>query len=86
MDVMRLDGNAAAGMLFDVFGAEVTAARGKCASCGAVGALGAQHLYRAPRSPGGVLRCHACEATLMVLLRRGDSMRAAMPGVAWLDL
>ena len=32
-----LDGNAIAGLLFDVFGAEMTTATGVCASCGASG-------------------------------------------------
>ena len=32
-----LDGNAIGGLLHDVFGAEMTAAQGTCAACGARG-------------------------------------------------
>ena len=46
---LRLDGNAAAGLLHDVFVPEFTSARGACASCGAVGEMGVQHLYMTPR-------------------------------------
>ena len=45
MDALRLDGNAAAGLLHEVFGTEVTIARGTCDGCGAVEAVGAVHLY-----------------------------------------
>jgi Family of unknown function (DUF6510) len=42
---LRLDGNAAAGMLREVFAYDLSAARGACASCGAIGQIGSQHLY-----------------------------------------
>jgi hypothetical protein len=59
MDALRLDGNAAAGVLREVFGSEMTTALGTCGSCGAVGPVGAVHLYV---SAGMVLRCPSCEA------------------------
>ena len=40
---LRLDGNAAAGLLQEVFVHELTVARGACASCGAVGEMGARN-------------------------------------------
>src|SRR5919112_380206 len=54
---LRLDGNAAAGILREVFVHDVSAARGACACCGTIARLGSQHLYMYPRSPGGVLGC-----------------------------
>ena len=39
----KLDGNAAAGILSEVFALEVSGARGRCASCGNVSALGDAH-------------------------------------------
>ena len=51
---LRLDGNAAAGMLRDVFVNDLTTARGACASCGAIAEMGSQHLYMYPLSPGAV--------------------------------
>jgi hypothetical protein len=41
---LRLDGNAAAGLMREVFVHDMTAARGACASCGNVAAMGSQHL------------------------------------------
>jgi hypothetical protein len=42
---LRLDGNAAAGILREVFLQDLSAARGACAGCGAVAPMGSQHLY-----------------------------------------
>jgi hypothetical protein len=64
---LRLDGNAAAGILSEVFTAEMTTAIGTCASCGATNAFGAVQLYA--QAPGAVLRCPNCTAMLMCLVR-----------------
>ena len=82
---LRLDGNAAAGLLQDLFVHELTAARGACASCGAVAQMGGQHLYMYPRSPGAVLRCRECAGVLMVLVRGGGHLRVGLPGFVWLE-
>jgi Family of unknown function (DUF6510) len=82
----RLDGNAAAGLFQDIFVHELTAARGACAACGAVGEMGAQHLYMAPRAPGAVLRCAACDGVLMVIVHAGGRFRVALPGLVWLEM
>jgi Family of unknown function (DUF6510) len=60
-----LDGNAIAGLLLDVFGAEMTTATGVCAHCGASGLLAEQMVYN--RAPGTVVRCRSCTWVLMVL-------------------
>jgi hypothetical protein len=83
---LRLDGNAAGGVLQEIFVHEVTGARGECAGCGAIGELGAQHLYMAPQSPGAVLRCAACESVLMVIVHAGGRFRLALQGLAWLEM
>ena len=83
---LRLDGNAAAGMLRDVFVYDVSAARGACAACGAIGQMGSQHLYMYPLSPGAVLRCQACESILMVFVHAGGCYRFGMRGLKWLEL
>jgi len=41
MDVLMLDGNAIAGLLQEVFAAEMTTAIGICGDCGAAGPVGA---------------------------------------------
>lgn len=83
---LRLDGNAAAGLLQDVFVHEVTSARGACAGCGAIGEMGSQHLYMAPHSPGAVLRCAACESVLMVVAHVGGKLRLGLQGLVWLEM
>ena len=83
---LRLDGNAAAGILREVFVCELSAARGACAACGAIAPLGSQHLYMFPLSPGAVLRCSACQDVLMVLVHAGGRYRLGLRGLAWLEM
>ena len=61
-----LDGNAIAGELLEVFGAELTTATGTCAGCGGVAAVAEVAVYL--RAPGTVARCRSCDAVLMVLV------------------
>jgi hypothetical protein len=56
-DALHLDGNGIAGLLAEVFGADVSAVRRTCQSCAATRAVGA---HRAYRGAGAVLRCPAC--------------------------
>ena len=60
-----LDGNAVAGLLRDVFGAEMTAAVGNCARCGRRAPLAETASYF--RGPGLVLRCRTCESIIIVV-------------------
>jgi hypothetical protein len=83
---MRLDGNAAAGLLQDMFVVEVTTARGACDSCGAVAEIGALPLYMYPHAPGAVLRCGSCQSALVVVVHGGGRVRMGMPGLAWLEM
>ena len=83
---LRLDGNAAAGMLRDVFVDELTTARGACAACGAIAQIGSQHLYMQPLSPGGVLRCNTCEGVLMVFVQAEGRYRFGLQGLKWIDV
>jgi hypothetical protein len=83
---MRLDGNACAGLLAEIFALDLTAARGACASCGAVAQIGAQLLYGLPAGPGAVLRCCACESMLMVVVDGGTRYRLGVQGLTWLEV
>jgi hypothetical protein len=65
MDALMLDGNAVAGLLQEVFGAEMTTALGTCGSCGAREPLGAAHVFR---GAGVVLRCPHCSAVLAAIV------------------
>ena len=64
---LRLDGNAAAGLLSELFAAEMTTAMCTCASCGATNVLATAQLYA--QAPGAVLRCPSCTAVLMCVVR-----------------
>ena len=75
MEALRLDGNAAAGLLREVFATEVTTATGTCDGCGATDAVGAVHAYMAA---GTVLRCPHCDSVLMKIVT--DGVRA------WIDV
>lgn len=60
-----LDGNAIGGLLLEVFGAEMTTARGVCAACGTIRQVAEFEVYL--RGPGAVARCRSCGNVLMVL-------------------
>jgi hypothetical protein len=71
MQDMKLDGNAAAGDLEQIFAFEVTTAVGTCANCGAIGAVGSTNVYA--QAPGIVVRCPACQGVLIRLAHDGES-------------
>jgi hypothetical protein len=71
-----LDGNAAAGVLSEVFAVDVTAAIGQCAGCGSRGPLGGAGSYL--EAPGAVLRCRSCDNVLVRVVTSPDRY--------WLDL
>ena len=81
---MTLDGNAAAGILRQVFAVEMTEALGTCAGCGAVEAVGAVVVYE--RAPGMVLRCPHCEALLAKLSTDGERVWLDLRGVRSLEV
>jgi uncharacterized Zn finger protein len=72
----HLDGNVLGGELSELFTVDLTAATGKCASCGTVSAIAQTRVYT--DAPGVVARCPGCGA-VMLRFARG-------PGRAWLDL
>jgi Family of unknown function (DUF6510) len=79
----HVDGNALAGLLSEVFRIEPTVARGRCASCGSIAALAEGMVYGGEQ--GLVLRCHACDAVLLVAVNLGDAMRLQLRGIGWLQ-
>jgi hypothetical protein len=78
-----LDGNAIAGLLYDVFGAEMTTATGVCAHCGAVGRVAELVVYL--EAPGTVVRCRSCSGLLMVLVEARGIVCVDLQGVESLD-
>jgi Zn finger protein HypA/HybF involved in hydrogenase expression len=71
MDELMLDGNAAAGVLSEVFAVEMTTATMMCGQCGAGGPVGAMRLFR---GAGIVLRCPQCD-NAMVKITEGGGRR-----------
>lgn len=81
---LKLDGNAIAGELFDLFGVEMTVATGICAGCGAVEQVARLDVY--VRAPGIVARCPHCTAVLMRIVRGRERVWLDLRGVRSLEL
>ena len=73
-----LDGNAAAGLLQEIFVSDITSARIQCAACGSVAAVGALRLYAVQM--GAVLRCGHCECIVMRAVRTPHDRWLEMTG------
>jgi hypothetical protein len=80
----RLDGNAAAGMLGEIFPFEMTMVRTQCATCGAMESAGAELVYA--DAPGMVMRCVHCENVLIKIVHGGGRHWLDMRGVACLQI
>ena len=83
MEKLMLDGNAAAGLLAEVFAVELTTARATCDGCGAVEPVGAVRVYKAA---GYVLRCPHCESVLAKLVTDGSRTWVDFRGLRSLEL
>jgi len=80
---LRMDGNATAGELSELFTFELTSARLRCDGCGTIAELGAEPAYM--QAPGTVLRCRACENVLLVLVRTESRYRLSLTGATWIE-
>jgi hypothetical protein len=78
-----LDGNAIAGMLVEVFGAEMTTAKGVCEHCGSVAQVAEFEVY--VQAPGTVARCRGCSSVVMVLVDVRGIMCVDLRGLAVLE-
>ena len=77
MDELRLDGNAVAGTLGEVFSFEATTAYYACEGCGRTDRIGAAMVYEV-RGLGTIVRCPSCDNALIRL--------AYNHGRHWIDL
>jgi hypothetical protein len=87
LDVNRelmLDGNAAAGILQEIFGVEMTAAETECAHCGNEGEMGALLVFM--RGPGIVLCCSACEKVMIRVVQAPGGIYLDARGAAFLHI
>jgi hypothetical protein len=74
-DAKRVDGNAAAGILSELFVPDLTVARAKCAGCGATRVIGVLLVYA--HGMGTVMRCPGCDGVVLRIART--------PTHVWLD-
>lgn len=81
---LMLDGNAAAGLLSEIFTMEMTGCPAQCASCGRMGELGS--LLAFMQAPGVVLRCPACENVLLRIVETPDSFYLDARGAVYVRL
>ncbi len=81
---LMLDGNAVAGMLHDIFSAEMTASPTECAGCGYGGEMGT--LLAFTQSPGVVLRCPACEQVILQVVVTPNAIYLDARGAVYLRL
>ena len=75
-DNLRLDGNAAGGLLNEIFPFEMTAAEATCGGCGTTRAIGELMLYW--HGMGAILRCAGCDTALLRITH--------IRGCYWLDM
>jgi hypothetical protein len=83
-DMNYLDGNAAAGVLSEVFAVDVTSARGECAHCGDVTVVAKARVY--PNDHGMILRCSACGDVLAMVVEQPGRVSIDLQGMIWLQL
>jgi hypothetical protein len=81
---LRLDGNAAGGILRDVFTHEMTAALATCAGCGTIGPVGA--LLEYGHGMGIVLRCPQCDTPVLCLVGAPGLRRLDLSGILLLTI
>lgn len=76
---VRLDGNAAGGLLGTIFAFEMTTARTICAGCGTDRAVGELMLYGT--EIGTVIRCPGCDTVLIRVAPMRDGYALDMSGM-----
>jgi hypothetical protein len=78
-----LDGNAIGGMLYRVFGGEMTMAQAECL-CGTRGPLAECEVYLG--GPGVVVRCRVCHNIVIVLVEVREMMCVDLGGLTRIEL
>ena len=81
---LMLDANATAGLLYEIFGTEITASPTECANCGNQGEIGA--LLAFTQGPGIVLRCSACEQVVLRITQLPNEILLDARGAVYIRL
>src|SRR6266516_6461262 len=69
---LMLDANATAGLLYEIFGTEMTASPTECAHCGKEGEMGTLLAFK--QGPGIVLRCSSCENVVIRIIQTPEAI------------
>jgi len=80
----KLDGNAAAGILQEIFPFDMTLVQATCTGCGATDAIGALAAYI--HGMGTIVRCPSCDAALIRVAQTRGRTFLDMRGVRVLQI
>lgn len=81
--MQALDGNAIGGLLYHVFGREMTRAQAEC-RCGARGPVAECEVYLG--GPGVVVRCRVCHTIVMVFVELRGMMCVDLSGLSGIEI
>src|SRR5215216_1377865 len=81
---LMLDANATAGLLYEIFGTEMTASPMECATCGYESEVG--DLLAFTQGPGIVLRCSTCENIILRIVQTPEAIYLDARGAVYLRL
>lgn len=81
---LMLDANATAGLLYEIFGVEMTASPTECAHCGNEGEIG--ELLAFTQGPGIILRCSTCENVVLRIVQTPNEIILDARGAVYLRL
>ena len=81
---LRLDGNAAGGLLNEIFRFEMTTAEATCVGCGTMKPIGELLLYG--HGMGAILRCAGCDTALLRITHIRGSYRLDLNGISYLRI
>lgn len=81
---MTLDANSVSGLLWDIFGVEMTAEPAECAHCGNRAEIGTLLAYT--QGPGVVLRCSTCGKVVLRIIQTPEAFYLDARGAVYLRL
>ena len=81
---LTLDANAAAGLLHEIFGVEMTSMPTECANCGKEAEVGT--LLAFTHGPGTVLRCSSCQNIVLRIVETPEAVYLDARGAVYLRL
>ena len=81
---LMLDGNAAAGILNEIFALEMTTSQVECTHCGSEGEVATLLVFN--QAPGLILRCPTCKNIILRVVQAPDALYLDLRGATYLCL